>query len=85
VQNSSPLLNADGSPQANSPVLAHGLNFMNIASGNLAALASDTSKGSLRTPSARPTSGAWDIGAYSSGSASTTLPSPPAGLTAIVE
>lgn len=85
VQNSSPLLNADGSPQANSPVLAHGINIINIASGNLAALASDTSKGSLRTPSARPITGAWDIGAYSSGGTSTTLPSPPAGLTAIVE
>jgi hypothetical protein len=85
VQNSNPLLNADGSPQVSSPVLGHGLNIMTVATGNLAALASDTSKGSLRTPSARPTTGAWDIGAYGSGSTSTTLPSPPAGLTAIVE
>jgi len=64
VQNNNALLNADGSPQAGSPVIGLGTNLMSLATGNLSTLASDTSEGNTRTPIARPASGAWDAGAY---------------------
>jgi len=45
-------------------VIGKGLNLTSTATGNLVPLASDTSKGNTRTPVVRPTSGAWDAGAY---------------------
>ena len=51
-------LNADGSPQAGSPVLAAGTNLTALCTGDLTPLCSDING---RT---RPTSGPWDAGAY---------------------
>jgi hypothetical protein len=64
VQNNTSNLNSDGSPQAGSPVIGAGVNLSSIATGNLVSLQSDTTKGNTRTPNVRPSSGAWDIGAY---------------------
>ena len=75
------LLNPDGSPQSGSPVIGAALNLSNLASGNIASLQNDTTKGNTRTPMARPQSGPWDIGAYLYGSGA---PAPPTGLSAIV-
>jgi hypothetical protein len=77
------LLNSDGSPQAGSPVIGVGNNLSSMATGNLASLKNDTSKGNTRTPIARPQTGPWDIGAYLY-SIGGTRPNPPTGLTAIV-
>jgi len=38
-----------------------------------------------RTPVVRPSSGAWDVGAYQFGSATVSKPDPPLGLTAVVK
>jgi hypothetical protein len=64
VSNLTPLLNADGSPQAGSPVIGAGANLSSLATGYLVALQSDTTKGMARAASVRPSSGAWDVGAY---------------------
>jgi hypothetical protein len=77
VQNNTPLLNLDGSLQTNSPASTVGFNLMASASGNLASLASDTSKGDTRQVVARPSSGSWAAGAYAIGSGTTTVVSPP--------
>lgn len=77
------LLNSDGSPQVSSPVLLQGLNFSSIATGNLATLQNDTTKGGTRTSIARPTgtcgsqgsATCWAQGAYQFQSA-TPSPSP---------
>jgi hypothetical protein len=89
LQNNNPLLNADGSPEAGSPVIEQGLNLSGLAVGNMASLSSDTSMGNTRNVVARPpgacttrgTPTCWDIGAFQYG----TPPNPPSGLTAIVE
>jgi len=75
------LLNPDGSPQQGSPVIGAGIDLTSIATGNLASLQSDTSKGNTRTPTVRPQTGPWDIGAYVYGAGA---PNPPTGLSAIV-
>jgi hypothetical protein len=74
-----------GLPQAQSIVAGSGKNLSSLCTGNLVALCSDTSAGNTRTPSARPASGAWDVGAYmiSSGTTTTTL-QPPTALAASV-
>jgi hypothetical protein len=77
VQNNTPLLNSDGSLQTNSPASTVGLNLMASATGNLASLASDTSKGNTRQVVARPFSGSWAAGAYASGSGTITVVNPP--------
>jgi hypothetical protein len=77
------LLNSDGSPQSGSPVIGAGINLSSLASGYLASLQDDTSKGDTRTPQARPTSGNWDIGAYLYGSGGG-APQAPTGLAAVV-
>ena len=67
VTTSSANLNSYGVPQAGSFVIGAGVNLCNgivSCTGNLAALANDTSLGNTRTPTARPSTGAWDIGAY---------------------
>jgi len=59
-------LSASGVPGVSSPVIGAGTNLCRAISctGGLAALASDTTAGGSRTPTARPATGAWDIGAY---------------------
>ena len=64
IQSNSPSLASDGSPLSGSPALLNGLNLTSKATGNLASLASDTSKGNTKTPIARPPGGNWTIGAY---------------------
>lgn len=76
------LLNPDGSPQSGSPVIGAGVDLSTLAINDLSSLQSDTTKGGTRTPTVRPTSGNWDIGAYQYGSS--TIPNPPTGLAAIV-
>lgn len=76
VSNTSPLLNADGSPQASSPAISAATNLSSTASGNLASLQNDTTKGNTRTALARPGGAtAWDIGAYQFAAASGGVPS----------
>lgn len=63
-QNSSPLLNSDGSPKASSPVIQAGTDLTSTATGALASLSSDTTLGGARVAVARPSGTAWDDGAY---------------------
>jgi hypothetical protein len=81
TQSSNPLVNADGSLLAGSPAANKGVNLTSIATGNLATLSSDTTKGATRTPVKRSATGAWDIGAYSSSTATTLAP--PTSLKAV--
>lgn len=55
-------LNSGGMPTTGSPAISAGLNLTSTATGNLATLSSDSAAN--HTPVARPTSAAWDIGAY---------------------
>ena len=64
VANTNPLLNSDGSPQGNSPVLGIGVNLTSQATGELASLQFDTTLGGTRTPLRRPSVGKWDAGAF---------------------
>jgi hypothetical protein len=57
-------LNSSGVPQSGSVVIGGGTNLTSLCSGVLVALCSDTSAGNTRTPVARPSTGAWDVGAY---------------------
>jgi parallel beta-helix repeat protein len=76
-QQTNPLINAFPTPtlQASSPSIAAGANLMSLAQMFLDSDKSGTS---------RPSSGAWDIGAYSSGSAAT-RPNPPMNLKATAQ
>jgi hypothetical protein len=78
------LLNLDGSPQTGSPVIGIGVNLTSIATGNLATLASDTTKGGTRTPTGRAPAGAWTIGAYTAADVTVGAPNAPTSLTASV-
>jgi hypothetical protein len=82
---SSTLFNPDGSPQASAPVIAAGVNLSNLATGPMASLAFDTTKGGTRTATPRSATGAWDIGAYAVGSSSgsVTPPTPPSAPTSL--
>jgi hypothetical protein len=71
-------LSATGVPQSGSSVTGAGANLTSICTGQLAALCSDIDG------NARPASGAWTVGAYSSSGISGTGPQPPTSLTAIV-
>jgi len=70
------------SPQsATSATLGGGANLLSLSSGNIATLALDSSYGGMRTPNSRPTSGAWDVGAYQFSSSGTSgVPSPPTNV-----
>jgi hypothetical protein len=89
LQNSNPMLNANGSPQSGSPVIEQGLNLSNLAVGLMASLSSDTSMGNTNPVVPRPsgtcatrgTQTCWDIGAFQYGQYG---PNPPTGLTAVV-
>jgi hypothetical protein len=73
------------SPTAsNSPTVGQGADLTSNCS-TAAALCSDTSDGSIRTPVARPSTGAWDSGAYEYEAGSDPPPNPPTGLAAIVK
>lgn len=61
---------ANGVPMGGSPLLGAGANLTSLG---IAALNSDTSAGNSRTPSARPTSGNWTIGAYQNVSGGTPI------------
>jgi len=73
-----------------------GLNLTSLCTGSLIALCQDTTYACAynqvnhtvscpaRTPVARPSSGAWDAGAYQYSSSSANKPEPPSGLTASV-
>jgi len=63
-QNNTTGFASNGVPAAGSPVIGAGINLISIATGSLATLSSDTSLGNSRVPIARPSTGAWDIGAY---------------------
>jgi hypothetical protein len=65
-----------GVPSAGSPLIGAGANLTSLCTGNLASLCSDING------VARPASGAWTVGAYTS-IASGSLPAPPTGVTAI--
>jgi len=71
-------LNADGSLQSSSPAVGLGANLYGLG---MTVLDSDTSDGDIRTPTSRPTSQAWDGGAFNYG----TKPNPPTALTATVK
>jgi hypothetical protein len=81
-----------------------GINLTSLCTGPLAGVCTDTAYSCVqqtvngvvesvcnqRTPVARPTSGAWDVGAYSyssgtGGGGTATKPNPPTGLTAAVQ
>jgi len=65
-----------GVPNSGSPVIGAGTNLTSLG---ISALNAD------RNGNPRPSSGAWDIGAFNSGaSVTTTKPSPPTGLTVVV-
>jgi hypothetical protein len=60
------MLDANGAPLAGSPAIDAGTNLTSLCGmdANLAALCFDTSAGNTRTPTPRPTTGAWTAGAY---------------------
>lgn len=76
-------LASNGSPNAGSPVINAGTNETSLCSGSVSALCSDTSYGDQRIPVARPSSGAWTVGAYNfsggGGTVATPIFSPGAG------
>ena len=78
TQNASPQLNADGTPQAASPVIKRADNLGSISTGNLSGLLLDSSNGGIRTQLNRPAAGScvsqgslpcWDAGAFQFASA----------------
>jgi len=75
---SNPLL-ASGVPGSGSPAIGLGANLTNLCTGNLVPLCSD------KAGVARPSTGAWDAGAYRSNSTTSSGPTPPTGLTASVQ
>jgi hypothetical protein len=67
--------------QSTSATVQAGANLSSFATGSLATLALDTGYGGHRTTTARPSSGAWDIGAYQySSSGASGAPSPPTNV-----
>jgi hypothetical protein len=72
-------VSSTGIPQAGSALIGAGTNLTNLG---IHALDYDTSAGGTRAPANRPTSGAWDVGAYRYPVAP--LPSAPTHLTGSV-
>jgi hypothetical protein len=89
IYQSEPTANSQGYTQADDYAPATGSGSTVNAGNSLvsfcasagAALCSDTSAGHTRTPTLRPSSGAWDVGAYEFVGTGPS-PSPPTGLTA---
>lgn len=71
-----PNLNSNYAPNSGSPVIGAGVNLTSLG---IAALNSD------KAGNPRPGSGAWTIGAFNLGSASSATPSPATGLTGSVQ
>lgn len=73
---------ASCTPQSGSPLIGKGMNLYSVCNGQpnpgLGALCFD------KNGNARPSSGAWDVGAYS-GSTTSSAPNPPTGLNAVVQ
>jgi hypothetical protein len=68
-------------PSSSSPTVGAGANLTGLASGNFATLAKDTTYGGIRSANSRPSSGAWDAGAYQfSSSTSSGAPAPPTNV-----
>jgi hypothetical protein len=65
--------------------VGYATNLASNCSGDLASLCGDTTYGTQRTSNPRPSTGAWDAGAYYLGSGSGGQPNPPTGLTAVVQ
>ena len=62
-----------------------GANLTTFASGNTASLVKDTIYGGVRTAKSRPSSGAWDAGAYEfSSSGASGAPAPPTNVKVLV-
>jgi len=83
------LLNNNGSiSSAGSPLSGKGTNLYSLCGGQpspgIGALCYDTSAGHTRTPVARPSSGAWDVGAYVLMSPTGARPAPPTNLVSTV-
>jgi hypothetical protein len=88
-------ITTEGAPSAGYVGIEKGANLTSLATGNLAALAFDTSAGNTRTPVQRPggtcstqgTSSCWDIGAYqyAAGDPPPAAPAAPTGLSAVVQ
>lgn len=57
-------LDSDGSLQAGSPAIGMAINLSTSCSGPLAPLCQDTTDGNTRIATARPSTGAWDAGAF---------------------
>lgn len=68
------------SPTAGGATIGAGANLESLATGALASLAQDTGYAGERTTVARPTSGAWDVGAYQFVAGTGTAPTPPTNL-----
>ena len=91
LHSTTPMLNADGSPQSGSPVIHQAADLSNLATGALSSISSDTSEGDRRTPILRPSGTCssqgnalcWDIGAYQYAASSQI--NPPTGLAAVVQ
>jgi hypothetical protein len=66
--------------------LATGTNLTSLCAGDFVSLCKDTSNGGQRAvTTARPASGPWNAGAFSSGGATSSAPDPPGGLSVIVK
>ena len=77
-------VSSTGAPNAGSVAIGKGANLSSLCTGDFVSLCKDTTNGGQRTATARPTSGPWDAGAFSSGGAVSSTPDPPNGLTAII-
>ncbi len=75
-----------GNCNGNTPCpIGAGANLTSSCSGTPgSALCSDTTLGGTRTAIKRPSSGAWDVGAYEFSGTTATKPAPPSGLTVTV-
>ena len=84
-------ITSEGVPSAGYVGIQQGANLMSIATGNLSALAYDTTAGNTRAAAARPSgscstqgaSSCWDIAAYQYGAGGNTAPAAPTGLAAV--
>ncbi len=80
IQTNSPQVGADGTPLTGSPAVNAATNLMSLATGGLAMLAFDTTRGNTRTAVARSGSGSWTMGGYSTTGGGTAIPSAPTSL-----
>ena len=83
-QNNALLLDANGVPQTGSPLINNSasINLTSVATGALISLASATSMGNNISVLARPASGNWVMGAYTTGGVVVVQPNPPTGVVA---